>query len=42
MISRGLGKNKNIIARGFGNVTTIITDIYREVIRFTLRLGKRR
>lgn len=42
-VSRGFGKNSNIISRGFGNkLGDIIVGIYREIINFTLRLGKNR
>ena len=41
MISRGFGKNKNIIARGFGTIT-ILADIWRKVINFRLILSSRK
>ena len=38
MISRGFGKNNNIVARGFGS--TIVIDAWREIIRFSIYLKK--
>ena len=41
MISRGFGKNGNIVSRGFGAVG-ILADIWRKVINFRLILSSRK